>query len=89
MLRLSNSSYFRKKILGNLVAHGYLLTKKVSAGSLAASVAIVIASLIFAVCTPKLILAVYSMCLAVFQHRENIKRLLHGNERKIGEKVSK
>lgn len=56
------------------------LSKKVSLGSLAASVAITVFSLIFAVSTPKLILAVVAMCIAVFQHRGNIRRLLQGTE---------
>ena len=56
------------------------LTKKVSAGSLAASVAIVVFALIFHVSTPKLVLAIFSMCVAIFQHRSNIKRLAEGTE---------
>ena len=57
-----------------------LLTKKVSAGSLAAALALTAAAIVFAVGTPKLILAVFSSCLAVFQHRGNIKRLANGTE---------
>ena len=57
-----------------------LLTKKVSAGSLAAAVAIVVASFVFAVGTPKIILACYCAALAVFQHRRNIDRLAAGTE---------
>jgi len=56
------------------------LSKKVSLGSIAASVAITVFSLIFAVSTPKLILAIVAMCIAVFQHRGNIRRLLQGTE---------
>lgn len=56
------------------------LSKKVSLGSVCAAVAISIASLIFQVSTPKLILAVFGMLLVVFQHRENIKRLINGTE---------
>ena len=56
------------------------LSRKVSLGSLAASVAITVFSLIFAVSTPKLILAIIAMCIAVFQHRGNIRRLLQGTE---------
>ncbi len=56
------------------------LSRKVSLGSIAASVAITAASLIFAVSTPKLVLAIVAMCLAVFQHRGNISRLLKGTE---------
>ena len=57
-----------------------LLTKKVSAGSMTAAIAITVSSLIFAVSTPKLVLAICAMCLALFQHRENFKRLLKGTE---------
>ena len=56
------------------------LTKKVSAGSLAACVAITVFALLFRVSTPKLILAITAMCIAVFQHRSNIKRLAEGTE---------
>ena len=56
------------------------LTKKVSAGSLAASVSIVFFALLFHVSTPKLILAIFAMCVAIFQHRSNIKRLAEGTE---------
>ena len=57
-----------------------LLTRKVSAGSMTAAVAITVSSILFAVSTPKLILAICAMCLALFQHRENFKRLLKGTE---------
>ena len=56
------------------------LTKKVSAGSLAASVAIMVFALIFRVNTPKLLLAIFAACVAIFQHRSNIKRLADGTE---------
>lgn len=56
------------------------LSKKVSLGSISAAVAITVASLIFGVSTPKLILAIVAMALAIFQHRGNIKRLLNGTE---------
>lgn len=56
------------------------LTKKVSAGSLAASVSITVFALLFHVSMPKLILALFAMCLAIFQHRSNIKRLAEGTE---------
>ncbi len=56
------------------------LTKKVSFGSLCASVAITVACLIFHVSTPKLILAICAMVLAIYQHRANIKRLRDGTE---------
>ena len=57
-----------------------LLSKKVSLGSVCAAVAITAASLAFHVSTPKLVLAVVGMILAVFQHRSNIARLLAGTE---------
>ena len=57
-----------------------LLTKKVSAGSLAAAVAVVVSAFVFAVGTPKIILACYCAALAVFQHRRNIDRLAAGTE---------
>ncbi len=56
------------------------LSKKVSAGSLAASVGITVASLLFHVSTPKLILAIVAMCIAIWRHKENIQRLLNGTE---------
>lgn len=57
-----------------------LLSKKVSLGSLFASVGIAVFSLVFHVSVPKLVLAVCAMCLAIFQHRSNIKRLSEGTE---------
>lgn len=56
------------------------LTKKVSAGSLAASIAVSILAVVFHVSTPKLVLAIFAMCVAIFQHRNNIKRLAEGTE---------
>lgn len=55
-------------------------TKKVSAGSIAAAVAIAVLALVFGLSTPKLILACFAGALAIFQHRGNIKRLLDGKE---------
>ena len=56
------------------------LTKKVSAGSLAAAVSITIFSLLFHVTAPKLFLAIFAMCVAILRHRSNIKRLAEGTE---------
>lgn len=56
------------------------LTKKVSLGSLAAAVAITVFAIVFRVSTPKLVLAIVAMCLAIFQHRANIDRLSKGTE---------
>ena len=55
-------------------------SKKVSLGSICGAVAITVGSLIFHVSTPRLILAIVAMCLVIFQHRGNIKRLLNGTE---------
>ncbi len=57
-----------------------LLSKKVSLGSLAACLAITLFSVIFGVGLPKIVLAAFAMCLAIFQHRGNIRRLLDGTE---------
>ena len=59
---------------------GALLSKKVSIGSVCASVAITIFALVFDVSAPKLALCIIGMCLVVFQHRENIKRVIKGTE---------
>jgi len=57
-----------------------LLSKKVSLGSICGCLAITAGALIFQVSTPRLILSVVGMCLVIFQHRENIKRLINGTE---------
>ena len=59
---------------------GALLSKKVSVGSVCAAVAITISSLIVGVSTPKMALCIIGMVLVVFQHRENIKRIIKGTE---------
>ena len=56
------------------------LSKKVSLGSIFASLGITVFSLIFHVTTPRLVLAICAMCLAIFQHRGNIRRLILGTE---------
>ena len=56
------------------------LSKKVSLGSVSAAVAITVSSAVFAVGTPKLLLAATAMCLAIFQHRGNLRRLAAGTE---------
>ena len=61
-------------------AIGALLSKKVSLGSLSAAVTISIAAALFGVSTPRMILAIATMAIVLFQHRENIKRLLKGTE---------
>ena len=57
-----------------------LLTKKVSAGSVSAAVALTAASVIFAVGTPKILLAVAASAICIYQHRGNIRRLIDGTE---------
>ncbi len=59
---------------------GALLTKKVSVGSVCAAVGITVAALAFGITGPKLVLCVCGMCLVVYQHRENLRRLVRGEE---------
>ncbi len=59
---------------------GALVSKKVSLGSICAALTLTVAALAFGVSAPKLALAVFSMCLAIFQHRANIERLVRGTE---------
>ncbi len=59
---------------------GALLSKKVSFGSLLGAVAVTVAALAFGVSGPRVALAVFSMCLVIFRHRGNIKRLINGTE---------
>lgn len=70
--------------VGLLVAAGFAVgafgTKKVSAGSVLGAVMISIGAVAFGVSTPKLILSLFGMCIVIFQHRGNIKRLLNGTE---------
>jgi len=57
-----------------------LLSRKVSLGSVCGSVAITVAALIFHVSTPRLILSIMGMIIVIFQHRENLSRLIKGTE---------
>ena len=57
-----------------------LLSRKVSLGSVCASVAITVAAFIFHVSTPRLILSIIGMIIVIFQHRENLSRLIKGTE---------
>ena len=59
---------------------GALISRKVSVGSLAAAVAIIPATWIFAPKPPMIALAVYSAVLAICRHEANIKRLQSGTE---------
>ena len=61
-------------------ALGALLTRKVSFGSICASVAILLATLLFRPSLPRLLLAGLSMLVALYQHRSNMKRLAEGTE---------
>ena len=56
------------------------LSRKVSFGSICASVGIAVFTAIFRIGTPQLVLACTAACLAIFQHRANIRRLLNGTE---------
>lgn len=57
-----------------------LLSRKVSLGSVCASLSITVAALIFDVSTPRLILSILGMIIVIFQHRENLARLIKGTE---------
>ena len=59
---------------------GALLSKKVSVGSLCGALTIAGSALLFGVSTPRLILSVFCMCLALARHSTNIKRLAEGTE---------
>lgn len=56
------------------------LTKRVSPSSCCAALSIVVASIVFKVSTPKLLLAIFGCILVVYRHKENIKRLIAGTE---------
>ena len=57
-----------------------LLSRKVSLGSICGALAVTVAAILVHVSAPRLILSVVAMCLVIYQHRENIKRLLQGTE---------
>ncbi len=57
-----------------------VFSKKVSAGSVAAAVAIVPATWIFAPRAPLIALAVFGSVLAIVRHKDNIRRLIAGTE---------
>lgn len=57
-----------------------LLTKKVSAGSICGALAITVSSILLAVGTPKIALAVISMTIVILRHSPNIDRLIAGTE---------
>lgn len=65
-----------------------LVSRYVSLGSLVGMVALPLFIIVRgAVVWPYLLLAVTVTSLAVYHHRDNIRRLLAGNERRIGERV--
>ena len=55
-------------------------TRKVSVGSICAAIVIAVCTLLFGMSIQRIILAVFSACLVIIRHRENIKRLLAGTE---------
>lgn len=57
-----------------------LLSRKVSFGSVCAAIAIFAASAALGLSLPRLLLSGFGMVLVVFQHRENIRRLIKGTE---------
>jgi len=57
-----------------------ICTKRVSPSSIAASVGIVVAGLIFKVSTPELVMSLIGAALVIYRHKENIKRLIAGTE---------
>ena len=57
-----------------------LLSKKVSLGSVCGGLAITISALLVHLSLPRVLLAFVSMCIVIYQHRENIKRLIRGTE---------
>lgn len=57
-----------------------LLSKKVSLGSVAAAVTITVASILLHLSLPKILCAIFCMCVAILRHRANIGRLIDGTE---------
>ena len=57
-----------------------LCTKRVSPSSIAASLGIVVAGILFKVSAPKLVMSVIGCILVIYRHKENIKRLIAGTE---------
>ena len=61
-----------------------LITKRVSAGSVAGALAFVIGTLVFYTDRiPFIIVSIVMAGLILYAHRENIKRLIHGEEKKF------
>lgn len=59
---------------------GALISKKVSVGSVCACLTVVVMSLALPITLPMKILGVVAALLALFRHRDNIKRILAGTE---------
>ena len=57
-----------------------LMTKKVSAGSVCAAVALIVTGFVLHVSSPKLAICILAPLLVIWQHRSNIRRLLNGTE---------
>ena len=78
------TSFFVDWRVGAMVVGGFLIgafgTKKVSFGSVVGAVMITVGAVIFHVSTPRLILSAVDMCIVIWRHKENIKRLINGTE---------
>lgn len=57
-----------------------LLTRKVSLGSICASLSVAVSALLFNVPDQRVFLAIVAAALVIFQHRGNIKRLINNTE---------
>lgn len=64
-------------------------TRYVSLGSVLAALFLPVAALLWRLDTVQVIILLVMGLLAIFMHRSNIVRLVHGNERKLGEKSDK
>lgn len=58
-----------------------VLSKKVSLGSLCGAVTIAVSALLFGLSLPRILLAVYGMLLVIMRHKDNILRLIDGEEK--------
>lgn len=57
-----------------------LLSKKVSLGSICAALMMTVGSMLFQVSEPRLVLAIFVMCMVIMRHYDNILRLINGVE---------
>ena len=85
MLCLSTLDY-RVTLISFAIGIIGLFTKYVSVGSMAFSVAIPISLYILKFDTEHIIICTILAILALYRHKENIKRLIAGNENKLGAK---